>query len=87
MVGANYDESTERGWWLGERRGEFFFEGMETVVFPAELEEGDALAAWGATAANGDGFPAPPPSLFWCNGTLASTVQICRAGDDNNMIA
>lgn len=57
------------------------------VVFPVELEKGDSLAAWGATTANGDGPPAPLPPLFLCNGTLASTVQICRASDDNNMTA
>ena len=38
---------------------------METVVFPAELEDGDASAAGVATAANGDGPPpasdGPPP--------------------------
>ena len=62
--GLDYDESVESGWWLGERRGEKAFERMETVVFPAKLEDGDAPAAGVATAANGDGPPIPSPSDF-----------------------
>ena len=65
--GADYDEWVESGWWPGEKRGKKMFAGMESVVFLAELEDGDALAAKDMSTANGDGSPAasdglsPPP--------------------------
>ena len=69
--GADYNESVESGWWMGERRGEKVFERMEPVVFSAELEDRDAPVAGDAAVVNGDGPraisdgppPPPPPDL------------------------
>lgn len=47
-------------WWLRDTREEQSFEKMETVVFLAELEDGDALAANESTAVNGGGPPLVP---------------------------
>ena len=62
--GADYDESVGRGWWLGRRDGNNVEE-METVVFPAENEDGEAPLGGVVAAANGDAPPAvsdgPPP--------------------------
>lgn len=52
--GAHYDEKVKRGWWL-ERWGGRDLEEMETVVLPAENEEGNAPADKDWPVANGDG--------------------------------
>ena len=76
-AGADFDEGVERGWWL-ERRGKRNPEEMETAVFPAEYEDGDALA-------DEDG---PDKPLAVLGGApTSSPPEVGGTNDDNELLA